>query len=284
MPFMTNSSIRVPHSDRYVPKHSVHDTSRYITIEDGSDDAGAGDTGKVDYMDISDVTADKPSDATGGSVSADAGDGGQAQVDGEMAPESVPQPVTDASDATADATQGTHDDGAQQGVPQGGADGAQGADDVASLSARLDKALAAKQAAEAQRDQAFRDLSNYKRRMEDERERARTDAVSDVGRAVMPAIDDLERVIDHYASQDDPSLVAVASGCDGIRRKLLASLSSLGIEQIDPTGSAFDPDTSMAIIHEDHEGCEPNVVFVTYQKGYRIGDKVIRTAKVGVAK
>lgn len=284
MPFTTNSSIRVPHSDRYVPKHSVHDTTRYITIE-GDDDAKASDSGKVDYMDISDVSAPE---ATAAATDGYNGNDDQTPDIAEATPESAAEGVTGATDATTEAVpidtdietqSATTDDAEEQDADE------HAAQRIAELSDRLTKALNAVHDAEAKRDQAFKDLSNYKRRMDDEKERARREAVADVGKAVMPAIDDLERVIEHYASQkDDDTLAAVASGCDGIRRKLLGSLSALGIEQIDPTGKEFDPDTSMAIAHEQHEGYEPNTVYATYQKGYKIGDKVIRTATVGVAK
>jgi molecular chaperone GrpE len=284
MPFTTNSSIRVPHSDRYVPKHSVHDTTRYITIE-GDDDAKASDSGKVDYMDISDVSAPE---ATAAATDGYNGNDDQTPDIAEATPESTAEGVTGATDATTEAVpidantetqSATTDDAEEQDADE------HAAQRIAELSDRLTKALNAVHDAEAKRDQAFKDLSNYKRRMDDEKERARREAVADVGKAVMPAIDDLERVIEHYAAQkDDDTLAAVASGCDGIRRKLLGSLSALGIEQIDPTGKEFDPDTSMAIAHEQHDGYEPNTVYATYQKGYKIGDKVIRTATVGVAK
>lgn len=284
MPFTTNSSIRVPHSDRYVPKHSVHDTTRYITIE-GDDDAKASDSGKVDYMDISDVSAPE---ATAAATDGYNGNDDQTPDIAEATPESAAEGVTGATDATTEAVpidtdietqSATTDDAEEQDADE------HAAQRIAELSDRLTKALNAVHDAEAKRDQAFKDLSNYKRRMDDEKERARREAVADVGKAVMPAIDDLERVIEHYAAQkDDDTLAAVASGCDGIRRKLLGSLSALGIEQIDPTGKEFDPDTSMAIAHEQHDGYEPNTVYATYQKGYKIGDKVIRTATVGVAK
>lgn len=282
MPFMTNSSIRVPHSERYVPKHIVHDTTRYITIE-GDDDAKAGDSGKVDYMDISDVSVPGAI-----ATATDDGNGNSDQTPdiAETTPENAAEGVTGVTDATTEAAQIDVD--AETTAPDDADDQAtdeRAAQRIAELSDRLAKALDAEHDAEAKRDQAFKDLNNYKRRMEDEKERARREAVADVGKAVMPAIDDLERVIEHYAAQnDDETLAAVASGCDGIRRKLLGSLTALGIEQIDPTGKEFDPDTSMAIAHEPRDGYEPNTVYATYQKGYKIGDKVIRTATVGVAK
>lgn len=284
MPFTTNSSIRVSHSDRYVPKHSVHDTTRYITIE-GDDDTKAGDSGKVDYMDISDVSVPE---ATAATADGDNGNGDQTPDIAGTTPENAAEGVTWATDAATEAVPIDADAETEAATPDN-AD-VQAADEhaaqrIAELSDRLVKALDAEHDAEAKRDQAFKDLSNYKRRMEDEKERARREAVADVGKAVMPAIDDLERVIEHYAAQEgDETLAAVASGCDGIRRKLLGSLAALGIEQIDPTGKEFDPDTSMAIAHEPHDGYEPNTVYATYQKGYKIGDKVIRTATVGVAK
>lgn len=288
MPFTTNSSIRVPHAGKYVPKHITHDTTRYITIE-GSDDARHDDADKVDYMDISDV-AETPTGTSEAVTADDRGTDAVTPDDAEKTPGDAPDGVSDATDASTGAEQSEAHDDADAKSDAGNGGQVTPVDDhaaerIADLSERLAKALDAEHDAEAKRDQAFKDLSNYKRRMDDERERARREAVADVGKSIMPAIDDLERVIDHYAMQSgDDTLAAVAAGCDGIRRKLLGSLSALGIEQIDPTGKEFDPDTSMAIAHEPRDGYVPNTVYMTYQKGYRIGDKVIRTATVGVAK
>lgn len=282
----------IPQRNRHHGDVHLSDTSKYVTIEDGDAKRDAAQP-KVDYMDISDVNggnhvgdkADKP--LSGDLTPHDDDDEGKHE-----------KPDNSANNGTTDAHSGIdasspkhmrQDNHGSSEKASESADAGSHDDDVARLKGEneklrgeLEKAKGSVASAERQRDQAYADLANYKRRSKDEMRRAREGAISDVGKSVMPAIDDLERVIAQYSDED--GMQAVASGCEGIRKKLLAALSNIGIEQIDPTGKEFNPDTSMAIAHEQHDGIDSNVVYETYQRGYKIGDKVIRTAMVGVAK
>lgn len=127
------------------------------------------------------------------------------------------------------------------------------------------------------------DLFNYKRRNKNEQEQKRIEIISSISKTIIPTIDDFERII-NYCLDGGERLQSVTDGCINIYKKLLASLGQLGIEQIDPTGEEYDPMIAMAMSHEEVIGTKPNTVFITYQKGYKIGDKIIRSATVGVAK
>lgn len=161
---------------------------------------------------------------------------------------------------------------------------------VATLQSQLDKTNAelneARESAQDMTNYAARmkhDLENYKRRASEEQERNRIDAIGKVGKSIMPIIDDFERAIDHYANGDELQQT-FANDCRSINKKLLGALARIGITQLDPTGEDFNPETAMAIKSESIDGQEPGKVFVTYQKGYKMGDKIIRAATVGVTK
>lgn len=155
---------------------------------------------------------------------------------------------------------------------------------IAMLQERLAQTEEAQRKAAAYAEHMKHDLANYKRRSEEEQERKRIEAISDIGKVLMPIIDDFERIIEHYRPNGGEQTPPVISGCVNIHKKLLSSLERLGIEQIDPTGEEYDPDIAMAMSHEEVEGVKSNTVFVTYQKGYKIGKKIIRSATVGVAR
>lgn len=323
MGFMPNVHTSVPvsaaHTRRATP--NTHDTARYITIEtpqhdEPADSVQAADD-DVDYMDISDVknrAADiKSSDSARHNADvhdhahyaqpvAEAQREAASQRSQNVQPQdrqTVPQdkqPVKPSAQQAA----ASSEQAAAPSDTQSSSENSMKTDEqlkkaiamikdlqnqVSVLEAKAEKSKSDAAAALNQRDQAYHDLANYKKRAEAEKDRARTDAIASVGKAIMPAIDDLERAIDQYAQyENDDTLQSVAAGCENIRKKLLSSLESLGIEQIDPTGKEFNPDEAMAVFHEEHENAAPNTVFATYQHGYKIGDKVIRTAQVGVAK
>lgn len=66
-------------------------------------------------------------------------------------------------------------------------------------------------------------------------------------------------------------------------RQLDELLKSLGLEAIDPTGQPFNPEIHHAVTREDAEGVEPDTVTEVYQKGYRLGGRILRPAMVKVA-
>ena len=100
---------------------------------------------------------------------------------------------------------------------------------------------------------------------------------------LLPVIDDLERAIEHAgATEDDAQLKQFVDGVSAVHAKMLGVLAKEGVDPIDPAGEAFDPLAHQAVGRvEDAEAFDETVAQV-YQKGYRMGDKVIRTAMVTV--
>ena len=129
----------------------------------------------------------------------------------------------------------------------------------------------------AQRTQA--DFENYKRRTSRELTEARRRGAGELARELLPALDNLDRAIEH-ADQDDPLLQGVAI----VREEIVASLGRAGIESYSPLGEQFDPTLHEAVATApapDGQDASGKVIEV-YQAGYRIGESVIRPARVVV--
>ena len=147
------------------------------------------------------------------------------------------------------------------------------------VEAQLDKARAEAQRYLANWQRAEADFSNYKRRMEQERDEARRTANAALIINILPVLDDLERAL---ASLD--IRLAGLTWFDGLRliyRKLLLVLENAGVSQIEAEGQAFDPRFHEAVMHG--EGPEGKVV-AEVQRGYKLHDRVLRPAMVVVGK
>jgi len=147
------------------------------------------------------------------------------------------------------------------------------------LEAQLDKARAEAQRYLANWQRAEADFSNYKRRMEQERDEGRRMGNAALIINVLPVLDDLERAL----ASLDISLAGL-TWFDGIRliyRKLLLVLENAGVRQIEAEGQPFDPRFHEAVMHG--EGPEGKVV-AEVQRGYKLHDRVLRPAMVVVGK
>jgi len=147
------------------------------------------------------------------------------------------------------------------------------------VEAQLDKAQAEAQRYLANWQRAEADFSNYKRRMEQERDEARRMSNAALIINILPVLDDLERAL----ASLDISLAGL-TWFDGIRliyRKLLLVLEASGVRQIEAEGEPFDPRFHEAVMHGP--GPEGKVV-AEVQRGYKLHDRVLRPAMVVVGK
>ena len=127
----------------------------------------------------------------------------------------------------------------------------------------------------AQRARA--DFENYRKRAAREGEEALLRGKSEVGRAVLPALDALERALETEAGD------GLAEGVALVHQELVGALAAAGIEAIDPAGEAFDPNLHEALSSRPADnGEKAGVVAETVQRGYRLGDSLIRPARVVV--
>lgn len=153
------------------------------------------------------------------------------------------------------------------------------------LKAKLLEAEAAAKKAEEQtaelNDKYLRlaaEYDNYRKRSQKEREALYTDAFADAVAALLPVADNLDRAVE-YANDESE----LAKGVLMLKKQLDDVFAKLKVEEIESDGAQFDPALHNAIMQEEDESLPENTVSATLQKGYRIGDKIIRYALVKVA-
>lgn len=127
------------------------------------------------------------------------------------------------------------------------------------------------------------DWDNYRRRTAAERLAEKERAAEKLVLALLPVLDDMERAIEHAgATEGNDQLKQFVDGVDAVHTKMMGVLAKEGVEVIDPAGEPFEPLQHQAVGRvEDKEAYDETVAQV-YQKGYKMGDKVIRTAMVTV--
>jgi molecular chaperone GrpE len=145
--------------------------------------------------------------------------------------------------------------------------------------------------AEQQRDEYLElakrtkaDFENFRKRMAAELQTAPARGKSELTREVLPVLDDLERAIE--AAGLDPegdSEDGLAHGVLLVFRGLRETLSRNGVEVVDPKGEKFDPTQHEALSTTPVEGVESGHVVETVQKGYRLGEQLVRPARVVVS-
>lgn len=131
-----------------------------------------------------------------------------------------------------------------------------------------------------QRAQA--EFSNYKKRQEAERAQMAQFAGMGLLRKLLPVVDDFERAIATL-----PDNLSRLSWCEGIlliKHKLDAILESEGVKPIETTGKSFDPLYHEALTYEEVAGYEDGQIIGEVQRGYMMGERVLRPAMVRVAK
>jgi molecular chaperone GrpE len=130
----------------------------------------------------------------------------------------------------------------------------------------------------AQRTQA--DFENYRKRVAREASAARERGVSALAKELLPALDNLDRALE-AAAEDDPLLQGVRL----VRAELKAALTRAGIESFCPLDEPFDPEVHEAVATaEQPPGGRPSgTVVEVYQDGYRLGEGILRPARVVVA-
>ncbi len=144
-------------------------------------------------------------------------------------------------------------------------------DELVKTAAERDEYLAL-----AQRTQA--DFENYRKRVARDAALAQERGVAKLAKELLPALDNLDRAIE-AAEDEDPLLAGVRL----VRSELAAALARLGIEAFAPLGEPFDPNRHEAMAQQPVEGAVAGTVAEVYQDGYRMGETIIRPARVLVA-
>ncbi len=127
-----------------------------------------------------------------------------------------------------------------------------------------------------QRNQA--DFENFRRRNASIRADSYEEGKRDCIRALLPALDNFDRALQNDAAADNSWREGVRLAC----RQLHELLEKLGLEEIE-TDDKFDPNLHEAVMQEPSEGRESGEILAVLQKGYRVGDRIIRHSMVKVA-
>lgn len=128
------------------------------------------------------------------------------------------------------------------------------------------------------------DFENFRKRVAADLQTAALRGKAEVARDVVPVLDDLERAL--QAAGLDPegdSEDGLAHGVILVFRGLRETLTRHGIEAVDPKGEKFDPNVHEALSTQAVDGAESGLVVEVLQKGYRMGDQLIRPARVVVS-
>lgn len=133
------------------------------------------------------------------------------------------------------------------------------------------KAEAAEHLDALQRERAS--FTNYRNRALRDQEAARNRGVQDVLAALLPVLDDVERAKQH--GELSGAMAAIAE-------KLDQSLQKFGVERFGKVGEEFDPTLHEALMHSTDADATATTVNLVVEPGYKIGEKVVRAARVGV--
>jgi molecular chaperone GrpE len=127
---------------------------------------------------------------------------------------------------------------------------------------------------------AVADFDNYRKRIERERRELSDYAATDVLLELLPIIDNFERALQAPAVGDE----AFKKGVELIHKQMLDLLRKRGVTLIDALGADFDPNVHQAVIHEPSDEHREGEVMQELQRGYKLGDRLLRPAMVKVAK
>lgn len=156
-----------------------------------------------------------------------------------------------------------------------GSDGAEPGDPAAEIAELKDRLL-----------RAVAETENLRKRAAREREEAARYAIAGFARDVLGVADDMARALGGppESAREAPDAKALVEGLELTRRNLDAALERHGIARIDPAGEPFDPNLHEAMFEVDAPGAAPGSVVQVVEAGYRIHDRLLRPARVGVAR
>ncbi|MFZ0088538.1 MAG: nucleotide exchange factor GrpE [Solirubrobacteraceae bacterium] len=139
----------------------------------------------------------------------------------------------------------------------------------------------------AQRTKA--DFDNYRKRAVREAAAAQERGAVKLALDLLPAIDNLERALvhadttqTHGPDESTNGSASLVAGIKHVHSDVIAALERAGIERYSPEGEPFDPQFHEAVAQQPVDGAQPGTVVEVFQRGYRIGQTVVRPARVVV--
>ena len=184
------------------------------------------------------------------------------EVDLKESPEDIENPVSDNEEATEEVVEISRD-------------------------AALEEALAKLAEAEFRALRAVAEAENVRKRADKAVESAHKYALEILTEKLVPVLDSFEKAVETAADnggENDSSVQATLDGIELSYRLFIDVLQKTGIESIDPTGEPFNPEYHEAMSMLENPDAEPGSVLEVVQKGYTLNDRLVRPARVLVAK
>ena len=122
------------------------------------------------------------------------------------------------------------------------------------------------------------DYDNFRKRTVKEKEQSYGNGKADAVEKLLPVYDNLERAM-NQPTED----AAYKKGVELTMTQLVAILNGLGVEVFGNVGDAFDPNIHNAVMHTEDENAQENTITQVFQKGFKMGEKIVRFAMVQVA-
>ena len=122
------------------------------------------------------------------------------------------------------------------------------------------------------------DYDNFRKRTAKEKESLYSSGKADAVEKLLPVYDNLERAL-NQPTEDE----AYKKGVEMTMNQLVSIFTGLGVEIFGAAGDTFDPNLHNAVMHTEEEGVEENNLTQVFQKGFKLGDKIVRFAMVQVA-
>jgi molecular chaperone GrpE len=123
------------------------------------------------------------------------------------------------------------------------------------------------------------EFDNYRKRMDRERRDLAEYTAGEAIKDLLPIIDNLERAL-QASAQDDP----LRKGVELIHKQMLEMLRKRGVTPIEALGADFDPNVHEAVSHEESDQHREGEVMEELQRGYKVGERLLRPSMVKVAK
>ncbi len=122
------------------------------------------------------------------------------------------------------------------------------------------------------------DYDNFRKRTAKEKEASYGNGKADAIEKLLPVYDNLERAL-NQPTED----AAYKKGVEMTMTQLVSIFAGLGVEIFGAEGETFDPNLHNAVIHTEEEGVAENTITQVFQKGFKLGEKIVRFAMVQVA-
>lgn len=122
------------------------------------------------------------------------------------------------------------------------------------------------------------DYDNFRKRTVKEKEQSYGNGKADAVEKLLPVYDNLERAL-NQPTEDE----AYKKGVEMTMTQLVGIFSGLGVEIFGNVGDVFDPNLHNAVMHNEDENLAENTISQVFQKGFKLGDKIVRFAMVQVA-